>query len=254
MLTTTVDYNSICYKRNFLKEVIARIDFINPIKSLEKEIPKKITRSIKENFPIVEPRKAIAQELQISPRSFSHKSQEFIEWNFHGKNKDKTLTISQNSIFVSYKKYESYENLKNEYLEIVNTIAEIYDDIQARRAGLRYINEIILDGDPFIWEDYLNNKILCLLSFYDNKKEISRIFNVIEFNYDIFNLRYQFGMHNPDFPAPIKQKRFILDMDAYNEGILDISEVTRLIDDFHSNIQELFEYSITDKLREILNG
>ncbi len=253
MSTTDRDYNSICYKRNFLKEVIARIDFINPIKSLEKEIPKKITESIKENFPIVEPRKAIAQELQISPRSFSHKSQEFIEWNFHGKDKDKTLTISQNSIFVSYKKYKAYEDLKNEYLKIVNTIAEIYENIQARRAGLRYINEIILDGDPFSWNDYLNNKILCLLSFYENKSEIARIFHVIEFNYNIFNLRYQFGMHNPDFPAPIKQKRFILDMDAYNEGILDISEVSNLIDNFHFKIQELFEVTITDRLREILN-
>ncbi len=254
MNSSTIEYSTIRYKRNFLKEVIARIDFLNPIPLLANKIPKSITDLIKKNFPIAEPRKAIAQELQISPKSFSHKREEFQEWKFYSKDKDKTLTINQNSIFVSYKKYKTYKEIKDEYLSVINIFAKIFNDIQVRRAGLRYINEIVLEGDPFEWQEYLNKKILCLLSYYQKKEELSRIFHVLEFNFNIFNLRFQFGLFNPDFPAPIKQKNFILDMDAYNEGILDISEISKIIDNFHQKIQEMFENTITNKFRKILNG
>ena len=53
-------------------------------------------------------------------------------------------------------------------------------------------------------------------------------------------------MHNPDFPAPIKKKIFILDYDAYCSGILTKDEIFKNLPIFHAEIQRLFESSITD--------
>jgi uncharacterized protein (TIGR04255 family) len=62
-------------------------------------------------------------------------------------------------------------------------------------------------------------------------------------------MRFQYGMHNPDYPAPIKKKIFILDYDAYCNGILTKNDIFKYLPIFHEEVQKLFENSISDKLR-----
>ena len=50
----------------------------------------------------------------------------------------------------------------------------------------------------------------------------------------------------------IKQKQFVLDIDAYFQGALDKEDVTKSFETAHSKIQELFESSITEKTRELM--
>ena len=49
--------NSICYKNNYLKGVIARIDFASPIISIIDELDNKIIKKALKLFPIDEPKK-----------------------------------------------------------------------------------------------------------------------------------------------------------------------------------------------------
>ena len=93
------DYiNDIYYKRNFLTKVIARVDFISPIEGLEKQLSPDISNGVKDFFPIAEPKKAIANELQMSLGLLKQKSSEFTEWKFYGKDRDKTLVIIPSSV------------------------------------------------------------------------------------------------------------------------------------------------------------
>jgi uncharacterized protein (TIGR04255 family) len=71
---------------------------------------------------------------------------------------------------------------------------------------------------------------------------------------EAFNLRYRLGMHNPDYPARIRQKVFVLDLDAYTQSAVDLRGVGCLLDDFHATIQRYFELSITDRLRSLMNA
>ena len=57
-------------------------------------------------------------------------------------------------------------------------------------------------------------------------------------------------MLNPDFPAPMSQKLFVLDFDAYYHGPQDYDDLVKNIDIFHERIQELFENLIKGPLRE----
>jgi uncharacterized protein (TIGR04255 family) len=96
--------------------------------------------------------------------------------------------------------------------------------------------------------------MLSTLSLSPKAQFLSRALSTLEFNFGDFNLRYQFGISNPDYPAVIKQKSFILDLDAYYRGIQDAEDIEGTLDKFHDCIQEFFESSITDKLRGIMNG
>ncbi len=88
---TTSNFDTIRYKKNFLTEVIARVDLISPIRALDKQIPLDITNKIKPLFPIPEPRKVLAFPLQVSSNGKeikkTKKKEEEMEWRFHGKDK-----------------------------------------------------------------------------------------------------------------------------------------------------------------------
>jgi uncharacterized protein (TIGR04255 family) len=245
----------ICYKRNFLTEVIVRVDFLNPLHETEKQLPKKIAQEAGRNFPIPDPKTSFAKEFQLSEIGVRETlSKQMKEWHFHGKNRDKTLAITPLFLFITYKNYTSFETLQTEFANIFSKLLEVTKEIQARRFGVRYINNIrIKERDPLDWEKYLNSNLLQTINFPKNKKTIARAFNVLELNYTEFNLRFQFGLHNPDFPAPIKQKVFVLDFDAYYEGVQEYEEILRNLEKYHSEIQEMFEMSITDNLRQIMD-
>jgi uncharacterized protein (TIGR04255 family) len=123
--------------------------------------------------------------------------------------------------------------------------------------GLRYINQIDFDKeirDQFRWEEYINQDLLGLLNYSIEDAKPSRIFHNLEFVINgLYNLRFNFGLNNPDYPSQIKKKIFTLDYDAYFNGLLDKDSIPDLLDKFHDSIQSLFEKNITDLMRDRLN-
>jgi len=245
---------TICYKRNYLIKVIAKIDFLFPNEILLKSLKKSVTKVISKHFPIPEPRKSIAHELKITKEDVEQKRKEGMEWHFFGKDREKEIVITPTSLLVVYLKYSKFEDLFDEFLEISEVFLNEYEEIQANRLGLRYINDIRFSEQSIIdWSQYINNSLLCLLNFEIDKERLIRIFHNIEFNYDDYLLRFQFGIHNSDYPALIKQNSFILDYDAYYNGLIESADIKGQLKKFHDKIQELFEFSITEGLRKKLN-
>ena len=105
------------------------ISEISKLRKLEKE-HQDISQKIKPLFPIPEPRKVIAFPLQVSSNGEdikkTKKKEEHMEWRFHGKEKEKTLTITPASIFVQYRAYKAYENLRDDFLGIVSSVFDKY--------------------------------------------------------------------------------------------------------------------------------
>jgi uncharacterized protein (TIGR04255 family) len=60
-------------------------------------------------------------------------------------------------------------------------------------------------------------------------------------------------MPNPDYPAIIKRPVFVLDLDAYVQMAHDLAESLQYMEEAHTRIQDLFERSITQQLRERMN-
>jgi uncharacterized protein (TIGR04255 family) len=185
----------------------------------------------------------------------SVRKNEFTEWNFYGRKREKRASITPHFFFVSDRSYTSFANLREGFLALVNSFFESFNDAQPSRLGLRYINTIKApNGSPLDWKKNISSELLGLFSFSIPNAEPSRIFHNVEFTYEGFNLRFQFGIHNPDYPAPIRQRVFILDFDAYHQGLLQSTELPQHLDNFHKEIQILFERAITPEFRELLNA
>jgi len=249
--------NEICYDNVFLKDVIIRVDFISPIEQLKKQLPKALSSEVLKYYPISEPKKTIAKGFEFSVQGAvkSLADMESMVWNFYGKEREKILRIDSQALTINYKKYNKYHFLRDEFFNIVSTFFDVFPEAQGSRIGLRYINEITLeDENVFDWSKYINDNLLGVFNFYDNKSNYARLLNNIEFNFDDFILKFHFGMHNPDYPSKIVKKVFILDYDAFHQGLMDRTLIQNCVDKFHSKIQNLFEMSIKSDLREILNG
>lgn len=244
----------IVYKKNFLKEVVIRVDFLSEITEIQKQLPKKITTTLKELFPIPETKETIKTEFIITKQKQElRKADEFIEWSFHSKDRMKTLTVQKSAIFIKISKYDTFEKVKREFMTGVNILFETFPQVQAKRLGLRYLNEIEFpEGDPLDWQKWLKKKAVFSLSGYPEKNYAIRSVHNVEFNYDTFNLRFSFGIENPDYPARIKKCQYTLDFDAYTNDILDKEEIDANLIIFHNKIQGIFESVITDDLRQVM--
>lgn len=241
------------YRKPLLNQVIVRMDFPAPINQLSRALPRDISKVVLPLFPIAEPKKFIARELQLTKRETKEKVLEGTNWLFHSIDKGKTLTIEPDNINISYKKYDSFDVLKNDLLVVLEAMFKKYLDLQGSRLGLRYINKIELtEGNLFDWSDYLDERILTMLNIQEDPTKISRAFNTLVLNYGDMIIQFQYGMHNPDFPAPIRKKIFILDYDAYYQGPQTLEDIKQSIDKFHEKIQALFEANITDNLRDLM--
>ena len=251
-------FAGIYYRRNFLKEVFMRVDLLSPLSGVDVALPAPLTEAAIPAFPIPEPRDILKREVKIGPKGvFTSSEERSKEWRFHGKERTKTLTIGPQVVVVQHTTYQAYELVKAEFIGILDRLAELFPDLKSQRVGLRYVNEIKLEEtNPTSWSSYLAPQLLSVFEFptEGHRPALSRVLHNLELSFVDFNLRYRFGMHNPDYPAPIRQKLFILDLDAYTKSVVEIKDVGRLLDNFHACIQQYFEQSITDDLRRILNG
>ncbi|MEI7983657.1 MAG: hypothetical protein WCI71_18560, partial [Bacteroidota bacterium] len=55
-----------------------------------------------------------------------------------------------------------------------------------------------------------------------------------------------------DFPSRIRRKMFILDIDSYYQGVFKREEIKANFDLSHERIEQLFENSITEDLRVLM--
>jgi len=247
-------YEDVCYKSPFLKEVIFKADFPTLVQGVEKGLSAKLSNIILRKFPLSEPQKAHAQEFQFSGgTNFQAKSTEIMQWVFHSQKRDRTLSVTQDAFSYTNRAYKSYENLLEDVDEPLKCFYGDYKGITAGRLGLRYVNVInIPDENPLEWRDYLHEDMLGIIDFNQDKDYLTRMFHILEYNYDGLSIKFQFGIANPDYPATIRKKQFVLDIDAYSHGAFEYSDFHDFIEQAHSKIQSLFETSITDKTRELM--
>lgn len=244
-------YEEVCYQKPFLKQVIARIDFAAPVTQLEKGAPPKLLNSIVKNFPIVEPQDVKMQEVTFEEGGIIHRENAIRQWNFFSKGRERQLTISPQYIYVQYNTYNDYEEARSQFGAVVEAIAKISNEIKVARFGLRYINQIEINGiNPTDWSEFINDDLLAARTLFEEGEGLTRLISVAEIVFGDIGVRFQYGLPNPDYPARIKRPLFVLDFDASVAQAHDLNEALGYMDQGHARIQSLFERSIKEALRE----
>jgi uncharacterized protein (TIGR04255 family) len=249
------------YASDFLTEVIVKADFEPRIVKLQKTLPVAVRKVLEVQLPIRETRDAFSGGLEISLRG-GHLDSPTLrdvtphkEWIFRSEDRAVAVFVDMSALTLSYRSYPGFATLKPTFLNYLTAVAASLSGAAVSRVGMRYINNIeVPEADPTEWSKYIAPALLGVFGLPNPTGELSRVFEIVEFNYGFSQLRCQFGMPNPDYPAPIRKKLFLLDLDAYRTGLMAPDELPDLLDGFHANIKALFEQSITDGLRGVMNG
>ena len=76
-----------------------------------------------------------------------------------------------------------------------------------------------------------------------------------EYRINDMRLNFRYGMYNPQYPNIMRENSFTLDYDCFCDSVISgFDALLAHIVKGHDEIQDLFESSITDSLREKMNN
>ncbi|NPV61892.1 MAG: TIGR04255 family protein [Methanotrichaceae archaeon] len=243
------------YINNYLKNVIFRIDFAQPLVSSKKSVDN-LYNLIKIAFQKRESIKRTTLQAEIVTNKKSNRvtqsQQTVTDYRFSDESQSKILMLEPlSNINLTFNIYKNSTELKNVINLVVNSVIEVYGDVEIKRTGLRYINDIVLpEGNAFDWAPFINSSLISSLEFVPEKTNLSRAMGIIELNRENHKILFQYGMYNPEYPNSIGQKVFVLDYDCYTTEILNTSNINDMVNILQKDEEELFERSIEDGLRE----
>jgi len=247
------------YKTNFLENVIFRIDY-SPILRMIKETPADFQTQIKGKFPRLREETIVELSRNFTKKSDAE-SQDYKEtqirplWRFFSKAQTQKVELPCNNLVVEFYKYSHFEEFRDSVEYVCRSFSEIYQSVDLKRLGLRYINHIVLEkGNPFDWKNLVNPSLTHFVdNFFDDKKDLAKALSRTTINKEDFGMNFLWGWHNTEFPSKIARREFILDYDCYTNDVEE-QNVVNLIEKFHDQIHSYFEESIGDDLRKIMKG
>lgn len=240
---------------DILKGVILKLDFMGEIK-LSGQFVDNIKRIVSDDFPELEPQEQVSLQVQIKTDASEKitKEKRSKAFRFHNITTNNSLTFEPDAITFEMKKYNTYDDFRRIIQKVIQTLETVDPSAKLSRIGLRYINQISIEGNPFEWTEFIKEPLVSSLNFIEERKELARLMGVIELNRSEYLIRFQYGWFNSEFPNPIAKKEFVLDYDCYSINETDISEVLNQIDSYHIAIKDLFKFSTEDVLQEMVEG
>jgi len=236
------------YKNNYLKSVIFQINYI-PIEqlntgldfSLSEFIEKKIGVKIKET-----------KNININITQEKSTTNQFSQWNFLGKTVQ--LVINNSFFQINTAHYTNYQEFHPVIIDIYNEFEKIYKPAITRIA-LRYINTISLnDGATFDFNDIINDNLLNpTIAFKEDG--LSRSIGIMNINNgEGIYTNFLYGFHNSEYPNKISKREFVLDYDCFSNSF-DVTKdkIDFVLQDLRERVNSLFEKSIGNKLRKMMN-
>lgn len=247
------------YKRNFLDRVIVHCQ-LHDQWEIKDELPSPLKSALLKIAPIV--REAITQNTTVtieqSTGTTIENSEQAKKWFFSNPEKGYAVSIAHDYFSIEYTLYKSIDELKELLEKIILEIKEELGEFIVKKLGVRYV-DIFQFGteDPLDWDKYISKEYLVTTDTLPpeaDRKNLSRAFNRMEYTYpDEMQVIINYGIHNPNYPAPIRLRQYILDTDIQSLGLFNSDELRDKVDQFQVKANEIFESAITEKVRSLMN-
>lgn len=221
-----------------------------------------------EGFPILE----VEDAAQINLGPLKSKSERI--HRLLTRDRRTSITLKPTSMAIESSRYDGYKIFRATISAVLERLREDFQIRGVERLGLRYWDEIRVDGninEPSDWEDYIASELLYPLKvsgtepFAEVAAEPSTYQSQIEFRIsENHKIRFILGAFpsgrvvHGDGPLTVdpvntSQPYFLLDIDSFwqTDQFEDFDEESILAhcDQLHGPVRRLFEASITEQLR-----
>ena len=252
------EFERVEYKHNILFEVVFQARFPDIMK-ISKEDPAEFQDIVrKDGYPEFE------LEVPLVPPGMPKEVESAVSgdktFRFFSEERDWQISLGKNFIALSCNtNYRNYEDFRERLKKILESFHTIYEPSYFTRIGFRYrdiASETFLRHEKMDIKDFIPKYIFPELTMpmavdLKSLQKISRFededvnANVIHVLGDVSG---KFGNHQLE-----NEKSYIIDIDCFVESKIErINDVLTKCDLFKEIIWNIFQWSITDKLREIL--
>ena len=258
------DLRSICYKNSFLSQVIVRLDFLQNVSSnivldtdLEKEIIQYFPRKGKDQIIRFNSIKVELISNHDSAPNANKTVIEGIQREYYTSDELNKVVISNLFIIFDIKKYSTFDKHEAVFRDIIMAFQQ-KARIPVSRTGIRYIN--IFDSAKIkVQKNYFTNEVAASFINKPNQSgespQLIRSMHTKEYIIDSLKMNFRYGMFNPDYPNVLKKNAFVLDYDCFTDDTVDnADQLMQIINQGHDAIQKLFELSISNSLRRVMNN
>ena len=256
------ELSKICYSKNFISKVVCKVDFISALQNSQ-VLDEKLQKVALRHYPVqnmdeIVKFSQIKLNLNSSKPDISDEVTDVLLRKFSTSTERNSLKISNNFISFDIQDYISFSSLLAAYSDIMTELFAT-GNIAIKRIGLRYINQFDV-GQMRVQKNYFNANVACALerklTDIDDTFCLTRATHRIEYKVDDMKLNFVYGLNNKNYPNAISDSAsFMLDYDCFRDEVIErLDETIRVLKSAHSNIQTLFESSITDNLRRVMDA
>lgn len=248
------------YINDFIKNFIIRFDFSEISDDMLLEELQNILEQ-EHGFIINETTLINNKQVTINPETNKAKIESAgIVRQYQMLNSEMNVKVTFNNTVFLYEslKYKGFDNIKGVIESFVKVMTK-GKILLFNRIGMRYINKIELPSetkeDIFAWENYISNDILNNITFIPKEKLLQTILvtDFRSFTDENILFKLQTGIPNPNKPADIVKKSFLIDIDGYTTTE-EIGSAVEKLDKIHQQEKEIFEKCIKDELRKKMRG
>ena len=256
------DYSTTCYRNSFLSQVIVRIDFLGFVQnssafeeSIEKEILRIFPRRGKDQIIRFNSVNVVFNQNGTGVPNANGETIEGIQREYFTTDGTNKLILTNKFVIFEINKYSSFEDHKQWFQSILMAFFQ-KNRVSASRTGIRYIN-IFDSGKLKLQKKFFVPEIAASLkvAVKEDSPQLIRSMHMSEYRIDEMTMNFRYGMFNPEYPNVLKKNNFALDYDFFSNDVIDSADgIIRVLDKGHQEIQTMFEKSITDSLREVMNN
>lgn len=235
-----------------LTEVICQVRYPSILR-ITTEDPADFQERIRHRYPEFQKKHTYQFQLPVpgNPASPSAELQP-ISFLFTNPNEQVQVALSPSFYAVSSMTYGGWQNFLKDINLVHESVTEIYEPAYSTRIGLRYINRLTTTNtgvkSPEELLKLIRDELTTTLRgpVWENTAEMVGVIN-FENHPAQLNLRYGYEV---DDSTPT----FLIDIDYFEEGHVNFTEVLLRYDHFHESIYRAFRWVVTDKALERFGG
>ena len=228
----------------FLKEVLLKVEFRSvPILSGENGDPSDFESVIISEFPKFSSHDEKFADIDLYNELIINEQNPNKFWVYEKEN-IKKIHLKYSSLTLSYNG-EFFKNptcLIEDTELIINALKNLSVE-KTTAIKLRYINEIAPKNKIENWNDWIN-PALNNFNFQPENSKLIRSLNRAEYKINDFDLIFQYGQFNLNYPSTVIKNDFILDYNCYTANLENINDVKDKVIEMNKIIRGFYKNSI----------
>ncbi len=259
------DVPHVVFKHPPLAMALCQIQFSNVLDIADSTYVAPFHRAIRKEYPITVPVEQVAVQFSVGPAAPDIRQEARTrQWRFADPMDTWSVVLAQDFVALETRAYEDFEDFLTRLRRILQALVEHIQPALTTRIGLRYINEIRVDGRA--WSAALRPELLGPLAVdafaetaYQAVQELRLVFPPSEgvtVRHGLFpggtTVQPRPGIETPTVPF------YLLDFDAYQEAQpfqslgIDPDELCTHVARYNRVVRRLFRWSLTEEYTEAL--